>query len=218
MRKKFLNDSARQYARHMNPNIRKQTLLFLLGSGAVVYGCGMAAMAVQANAQAENFGRPFANTWRSVRAEYGHDWRNGTIGIMVTILLIAYACFDTSKFEARRYADFVAKRYLHDLHIDVKDADNRVFGDIADLLLANMSNAERENMIDIGVSVANALNGNVHLSDIKRKQILIDAKNRVSKTLDSVMARNPQMESLIWNILAGQTYYNPHAFNKTLSK
>ena len=225
MTKRLLNGLSRRYARAMNPNAYVRGAMVALGAGAVTYGFGMASMAAQAYDISKSSGVSFHTSWNNVRSEYGNNWRNGTIGLIVAgYLLMAVVPLGLSKSESKRYAEFIVKRYLHDLRIDMKNTDNLMYRDIANLLLANMSDAERKDILDMGVQVGKALEQNDALTlygqlssaqgKAKRNALLVESKNILSRTIDSVIARNPGLEQLIFDILDGKTYYNPRMFNQ----
>ena len=224
MKKNFINDLAKKYAAKMNPNARSRGLALSLATGAVVYGIGMGAMAIQANIKSENTGNDFNSSWKSVRSEYGNNWRNGTIGMMVFAYLFIELAIASSRKDAKRHMEFIAKHYLRDLHIKIISPDNLVYQDIANMILSNMTNDERADLLEHGVSVGKELEKNDVLtlsgdrtpaqSDVIRKKILADSKNMVAKTIDSVIARNPGLEQVIFDILSGKTYYNLRAFNQ----
>ena len=151
MKKNFVNDLARKYANKMNPDARSRGLALSLATGAIVYGLGMGAMAIQSNIRSENTGAEFNSSWKSVRAEYGTNWRNGAIGMMIFAYLFIELGIMSLRADAKRYMEFIAKHYLHDLHINVISPDNRVYRDISNLILSNMTNAEREYLLEHGL-------------------------------------------------------------------
>lgn len=217
---KYLHNLSNKYSRAMHPCARIKGGALALGMGATVYGLGMGAMAIQAS----NTGKSFVSEWRNVRAEYGNTWRNGTLGIIIGIYLLVELGIGMYKSEAKHYAEFIVKRYLRDLRYDISNIDERVFYDVANLILANMSDAERKNILDAGIVVSNALDKNNILSvsgeqsaaqgRIKRKKLLIESKNNIAKHIDTVIGRNPELEYLIADMLKGKTYFNPMVFNQ----
>ena len=220
MSKLFLNNMAQQYARVMNPAIRGKGVAIALGAGAFACGLGMGAMAIEANGYAEDTGKSFADAWQIIRAEFGNNWRNGTIGLMIGAYLLVEIAIGASKAEAKRYAEFVVKRYLRDAHIDVSDADSRMYRNIANLILANMTETERAEVLKTGILLSKALDKNGDLSQtvsqerVQRKALLITSKNRISERIDSVFERNSGLSTLIMDILNGRTYFNPRAFGR----
>ena len=224
MVKTYINSMARQYSRAMNPRLRTNGAALALGTSAMVFGLRMGAMAIEADTYSNDTGKSFSMAWDNVRAAYGNTWRNGAIGVLIGAYLFAELAIYSSKSESKRYAEFVVKRYLHNSHVNVPNADSRVYRDIANLLLANMTAGERQSILDVGISVRQALDKNNALSlageqtpaqgRVQRKCLLIKSKDIISEYLDSVLMRNPGLEPLIYDMLNGKTYFNPRMFNQ----
>jgi hypothetical protein len=224
MKKTFVDDLAKKFSHAMHPHARAKGAALALGLGATVYGFGMGTIAIQADTYAKDTGTKFATAWNKIRTEYGNTWRNGTLGIIIGIYLLVEMGIGASKSESKHYSEFAIKRYLHDLHIDTSNMDSRVFRYIANLILANMTETERNDILSVGISVSNALDKNTLLSvsgdktsaqgRIYRKKILIESKNIIATYIDRVIARNPALESLIISMLNGKTYFNPTIFNQ----
>ena len=222
MSKISINSLSRQYSQRINHGLRAKGAAFALGAGAIVYGLGMGAMAIEADTYADDTGKSFSAAWNNIRAEYGNTWRNGAIGVLICAYLFIELAFYASKSEAKRYAEFVVKRYLHDSHINLSDVDSRLYHDIANLILSNMTDAEREYILTVGVSVKRALERNNTLSltgeqtqaqgRIQHKCLLSKSKDIISKRIDAVLARNLKLEPLIVEMLNGKTYLNPRMF------
>lgn len=224
MKKTFVNDLAKKYSRAVYPHARAKGAALALGLGATVYGLGMGAIAIQADTYAKDTGTKFATAWNNIRAEYGNAWRNGTLGIIIVIYLLFEMGILNDKSESKRYAEFIVKRYLHDSHLDTRNIDERTFRDIANLILANMTETKREFILRVGISVKKALDENnvsSLLGDltpaqgrVQRKKILIESKNIIADYIDDAIGRNPELQSLIIDMLNSKTYFNPRMFNQ----
>ena len=223
MKTHVLSDLSRRYARTVNPDARIKGVIWALSSGALVYGLGTAAMAIHAYSDMENYGKDFNTTYANIRNEYGTNWLNGTVAVMIGVVILIEMFIGASKSEFKRYAEFVVKRYLHDLHYDVKGVDNLLLRDIAKLMLDNMTYDEREDILAAAIQVEKAFDKNNEMvisgektdaqSIAQKKRILSEYKNVAVKHVNSVVKRNPKLEKLIFDILNGKTYYDLRAFS-----
>lgn len=209
---KHLKKSARKYAKTINPNVHKNGLKLagLVLVSVFVSECILNSLLV--HKYVKDYGGTFKKEWMRYNRGQMAAYLCGPLAFALFFLILAELEYVGATEEFKCYSAKAVKRYLHDAHIDVSNIDEETLQDIADLIIANMSEAERDAAIEIGAELEDQLYKIDLQNDIERNKVLASAKTAATKVIDCVLARNPDLEKLLLNILNGEVKYSSKLF------
>ena len=208
-----LNSIAGKYAKHVCKNDR------LCGVGAGILSGAVALVMIGAVSEIEMTNRGLSRDMPSFKSardavvrQYADNVGTGLILVMILPYLFMELGILGARHTAKRFAEFIIKRCGRDIGIDVNDMSPERLHDVADLLLANMTDAERDAILQIGIKLnqCGVFDKNTH--DIHNMQELVCAKNDIRDICHSVLARNDGLDVVIRYILAGKLMYTPKMF------
>lgn len=199
---KNLNDVSRQFARQ----VTRSPKCNLTWAGVIFVGTFTLGMAISTFASylySESTGQDFKKEWMAQRRERLPAELLTPLSFAVLFLLAAVGEMDAAKGDAKRFAELVIERYMRDAHIDVSNATGKDLRDAAELLIANMPQIARTEIVSIGSELDSKLDASFMKNPTKRTILIAKAIKEVSDRIDLVLADNPELEKSLLFVLQG---------------
>ncbi len=207
---KNLKRMSRQYANKAEPDLRRNGAKW----AGIVFG-GLLTFELLLSTcllwnSYKDYGVDFKEEWCRERKEgFARDLIGPGVFAILAYLVFGELAVMGTKEEAKRFMETVMKRYARKFRIDTSKCKDKCLRDAADLIIANMTQEDRESVVDLGVALDAKLGAISMKNMAAREREIWRTVSDVSNVINSVLNRNPDLEGLIVGIITGKTKYNP---------
>ncbi len=201
------NKNLDEVSRHFATCVTRSPKQNLTLAGGIFLGTFTLSIAISALVS-------YMYTWQ-IGNDFKQEWRqqhkkNFPAEILVPlafgVLFLLSTVLESSgaKEEAKRFSELVLERYMKNAHFDTSNVKERYLHDAAELLIANMPQSMRDEIVEIGTELDNQLDSRSFVKNQKtRAKLFKTAIDEISVKIDMVLADNPDLEQSILYVLQG---------------
>ena len=199
---KNLNNVSRQFARQVTRGPKCN----LAWAGFIFLGTftlGMAISTLSSYLYSEGTGQDFKKEWLAQRHERLPAELLTPLSFAVLFLLSTVLEFGGAKEDAKRFAELAIERYMRNANVDTSKFKSAYLRDAAELLIANMPQSVRKEVVSIGVELDKKLDDSFMKHPKKRTILFGKAIKEVSNRIDLMLVDNPELEKSLLLVLQG---------------